>query len=67
MLTIVAERAETRRSLRALEGYHIAVQRDQEMLATFGDRVLAPLAKSFKGDGEAPKLAEAFRRIELTR
>jgi tight adherence protein C len=49
IVTIVAERSETRRSLRALEGYHIAVQRDQEMLATFGDRVLSPLGKSVSG------------------
>ncbi len=48
-LAIVAERAETRRSLRALEGYQIAVQRDQEMLATFGDRILTPLGKSLTG------------------
>ena len=47
ILAIVGERAETRRSLRSLEGYQIAVQRDQELLASFGDRVLAPLGKSF--------------------
>ena len=49
VLAIVGERAETRRSLRALEGYQIAVQRDQEMLATFGDRILTPLSKSLTG------------------
>ena len=49
VLAIVGERAETRRSLRALEGYQIAVQRDQEMLATFGDRILTPFSKSLTG------------------
>jgi tight adherence protein C len=49
VLTIVSERAETRRSLRALEGYHIAIQRDQEMLASFGDRILSPIGKSLSG------------------
>jgi tight adherence protein C len=49
VLAIVGERAETRRSLRALEGYQIAVQRDQEMLASFGDRILNPLSKSLTG------------------
>ena len=45
ILAIVDERSETRRSLRALEGYQITVQRDQEMLATFGERIASPLAK----------------------
>ncbi len=49
VLTIVSERAETRRSLRSLEGYQVTVQRDQEMLATFGDRVLSPLGSSVAG------------------
>jgi tight adherence protein C len=44
--TAVRERAEVRRSLRALEGYQITGVRDQEMLAGFANRVLEPLGKS---------------------
>ncbi len=54
VLGVVAERAETRRSLRALEGYQIAVQRDQEMLATFGERVASPVGAALR------KLVERF-------
>ncbi len=41
--TAVRERAEVRRSLRALEGYQITGVRDQEMLSGFGQRVLEPI------------------------
>ncbi len=44
----VRERAEVRRSLRALEGYQITGVRDQEMLAGFGARVLEPMGKSVR-------------------
>jgi len=44
----VRERAEMRRSLRALEGYQITGVRDQEMLAGFGARVLEPLGNSLR-------------------
>lgn len=44
----VRERAEMRRSLRALEGYQITGVRDQEMLAGFGARVVEPLGNSIR-------------------
>lgn len=44
----VRERAEVRRSLRALEGYQITGVRDQEMLAGFGQRVLEPIGNGLK-------------------
>jgi tight adherence protein C len=46
--TAVRERAEVRRSLRALEGYQITGVRDQEMLSGFGQRVLEPLGTSIR-------------------
>ncbi len=39
---VVAERAQTRESLRRLEGYKVAGARDQEMLKSFGKRVVDP-------------------------
>ena len=42
----VGQRADTRRSLRALDGYQVNVVREQEMLESFGKRVLAPLGDS---------------------
>jgi tight adherence protein C len=44
----VRERADMRRSLRALEGYQITGVRDQEMLAGFGARVLEPLGSGIR-------------------
>ncbi len=48
-LTTVAEvgnRSDTRRSLKALDGYQVTVVREQEMLESFGKRVLSPIADS---------------------
>jgi tight adherence protein C len=42
--SLLVERAKIRESLRRLEGYQVAGARDQEMLKSFGDRVLAPFA-----------------------
>lgn len=50
MVTAMAagrERAEVRRSLRALDGYQVSGVRDREMLAPFGERVLAPATDAF--------------------
>ncbi len=44
----VRERADMRRSLRALEGYQITGVRDQEMLAGFGQRVLEPIGTGIR-------------------
>jgi len=41
--TTVQERASVRRSLRSIEGYRIQGVRDQEMLQSLGERVVAPL------------------------
>jgi tight adherence protein C len=46
---ILAERAQIRESLRRLESYQVAGARDQEMLKTFGDRVLAPFTTGAMG------------------
>jgi tight adherence protein C len=46
---MLAERAQIRESLRRLEGYQVAGARDQEMLKTFGDRVLAPFTTGAMG------------------
>ena len=43
----VGHRSDTRRSLRALDGYQVNVVREQEMLESFGTRVLAPIADQF--------------------
>jgi tight adherence protein C len=47
--SILAERAKIRESLRRLEGYQVSGARDQEMLKSFGNRVLAPFATSLMG------------------
>jgi tight adherence protein C len=39
---MLAERAQVRESLRRLESYQVSGARDQEMLKTFGSRVLSP-------------------------
>jgi tight adherence protein C len=39
---LLAERAQVRESLRRLESYQVSGARDQEMLKTFGSRVLSP-------------------------
>jgi tight adherence protein C len=41
---ILGERAQIRESLRRLEGYQVTGARDQEMLKSFGSRVLDPLS-----------------------
>jgi tight adherence protein C len=46
-LAVTRERADARRSLRALDGYQITGVRDQEMLAPFGARVVAPILTGF--------------------
>jgi tight adherence protein C len=46
---ILGERAQIRDSLRRLESYQVAGARDQEMLKTFGARVLAPFASGAVG------------------
>jgi len=46
---MLAERAQIRESLRRLESYQVAGARDQEMLKTFGDRVLAPFSSGAMG------------------
>jgi tight adherence protein C len=42
----VQERSDVRRSLRAIEGYRIQRVRDQELLQSIGDRIIAPLVGS---------------------
>ena len=55
MLAVVAvsstvqERAEVRRSLRAIEGYRIQGVRDQELLQSIGERVVAPITGAVMG------------------
>jgi len=46
--TSVRERAEVRRTLRSLEGYEMDMKgmREQEMVGTLAERVLAPVGKS---------------------
>jgi tight adherence protein C len=46
---ILAERAQIRESLRRLESYQVAGARDQEMLKTFGNRVLSPFSSGAMG------------------
>jgi tight adherence protein C len=46
---ILAERAQIRESLRRLESYQVAGARDQEMLKTFGTRVVSPFTLGFMG------------------
>ncbi len=46
---VTVERAEVRDSLRRLDGYQIQDVRDQEMLASIGDRVFTPLVSSLSG------------------
>lgn len=49
---ILIERAEMRESLRRLEGYQVASERDQELLQTFDERVLGPVGETFVGIGK---------------
>ena len=46
---ILVERAQIRESLRRLENYQVTGARDQEMLKTFGARVLTPFSSGFMG------------------
>src|SRR5438105_4405391 len=46
---LLAERAQIRESLRRLENYQVAGARDQEMLKTFGSRVLTPFTSGLMG------------------
>jgi tight adherence protein C len=46
---ILAERAQIRESLRRLENYQVTGARDQEMLKTFGSRVLSPFSSGIMG------------------
>ena len=46
---ILVERAQIRESLRRLENYQVTGARDQEMLKTFGARVLSPFSSGFMG------------------
>ena len=48
-LSVVAERADVRDSLRRLEGYQIQDVRDQEMLAPISERVLQPVPRGARG------------------
>jgi tight adherence protein C len=48
-MSVVAERAEVRDSLRRLEGYQIQDVRDQEMLAPITDRVFNPVLAGLAG------------------
>jgi tight adherence protein C len=55
--TTVQERASVRRSLRSIEGYRIQGVRDQEMLQSLGDRVVAPVL------GGMTRLARRFTPV----
>ncbi|HEY5012044.1 MAG TPA: hypothetical protein VIK61_04990, partial [Acidimicrobiia bacterium] len=44
--SLLAERAQIRVSLRRLEGYQVTGARDQEMLKSFGNRVVTPFASN---------------------
>ena len=46
---LLAERAQVRESLRRLESYQVSGARDQEMLKTFGARVISPVGAGFMG------------------
>ena len=46
---MLAERAQIRESLRRLESYQVSGARDQEMLKTFGSRVLSPFGSGLMG------------------
>ena len=46
---ILAERAQIRESLRRLESYQVTGARDQEMLKTFGSRVVSPFSSGIMG------------------
>jgi tight adherence protein C len=46
---ILVERAQIRESLRRLENYQVTGARDQEMLKTFGSRVLSPVGSGLMG------------------
>jgi tight adherence protein C len=46
---LLAERAQIRESLRRLESYQVSGARDQEMLKTFGSRVLSPVGSGLMG------------------
>jgi tight adherence protein C len=48
-LSVVAERADVRDSLRRLEGYQIQDVRDQEMLAPISERVFSPFLSGLAG------------------
>jgi tight adherence protein C len=57
---ILGERAQIRESLRRLEGYQVTGARDQEMLKSFGTRVLDPLS------GGALSLIRRFTPVGYT-
>jgi tight adherence protein C len=70
VLSAGKERADVRRSLRALAGYQVQGVRDQEMLAPFGQRVVGPLTEGFgrlvrrfTPDGYRERLA---RKVQLS-
>jgi tight adherence protein C len=44
---LLAERAQIRESLRRLESYQVTGARDQEMLKTFGNRIISPVGSGF--------------------
>jgi tight adherence protein C len=48
-MTVIAERADVRDSLRRLEGYQIPDVRDQEMLAPISERVFNPVLSGLAG------------------
>jgi hypothetical protein len=48
-MSVVAERADVRDSLRRLEGYQIQDVRDQEMLAPISERVFNPVLGGLAG------------------
>jgi tight adherence protein C len=48
-MSVVAERADVRESLRRLEGYQIQDVRDQEMLAPITERVFSPVLSGLAG------------------
>ena len=54
------------RKVKALTCHKTQIAKPEELEKRMRERAES-LAKSFKGEGEAPKLAEAFRRIELAR
>ena len=53
-MTVIADRADVRDSLRRLEGYQIHDVRDQEMLAPISERVFTPCSRAW------PSIAQRF-------